>query len=214
MNKIKVAIVDDHPIAVNGLLMMLSDQKNITVCGTYNSGKALREGLLTQVPDVLLMDIVLPDIMGNELVLTVLAQYPFIRIVALSSLDAPAMVKSMLHNGCIGYLLKGADKATIITAIEHAVQNREFLEPVLKEHLVQSILKPQKQNQQQPYTLTKREAEVLQLIVQGATTQEIGDQLAISMRTAETHRLALIKKLYARNTAELVAIAIRLGLAE
>lgn len=214
MNKVNLAIVDDHPIAVNGLMMMLSDQQHIHICGTYNSGKALLEGLSTQMPDVLLMDIMLPDIMGNELVLTVLKQHPPIRIIALSSLDAPAMVKSMLHNGCIGYLLKGADKATIITAIEHAVQNREFLEPGLKEHLVQSILKPQKQHQQQPYTLTKREDEVLQLIVKGATTQEIGNQLAISTRTAETHRLALIKKLYARNSAELVAIALRLGLAE
>lgn len=214
MNRINIAIVDDHPIAVNGLMMMLSDQPNLNIYGTYNSGKALLEGLATQTPDVLLMDIMLPDIMGNELVLTVLKRHPPIRIIALSSLDAPAMVKSMLLNGCIGYLLKGADKATILSAIDHAVQNREFLEPGLKEHLVQSILKPQKQNQQQPYTLTKREDEVLQLIVQGATTHEIGDQLAISTRTAETHRLALIKKLHARNTAELVAIALRLGLAE
>lgn len=211
---IKIAIVDDHPIAVNGLMMMLSDQKNISISAAYPNGNALLEGLHTNVPDVLLMDIMLPDIAGNELALTVLKKYPAVRIVALSSLDAPAMVKSMLHNGCIGYLLKGADKATIISAIEHAVNGQEFLEPSLKEHLLQSMLKPQKSNHQKPYTLTKREDEVLQLIVKGATTQEIGDQLSISMRTAETHRLALIKKLYAKNTAELVAIALRLGLSE
>lgn len=214
MTMIKIAIVDDHPIAVNGLMMMLSDQKNITISAAYPNGNALLEGLNTNVPDVLLMDILLPDISGNELVVTVLKKYPTIRIVAFSSLDAPAMVKSMLHNGCIGYLLKGADKATIINAIEHAVKNEEFLEPGLKEHLVQSMLKPQKSTQQKPYTLTKREDEVLQLIVKGLTTQEIADHLSISTRTAETHRLALIKKLFARNTAELVAIALRIGLAE
>lgn len=211
---IQIAIVDDHPIALNGLMMMLSDQENIHISATYAGGKALLEGLQSHQPDVLLMDIMLPDIMGHELALAVLKQYPAIRIIALSSLDAPAVVKSMLHNGCIGYLLKGADKATIITAIEHAIANREFLEPQLKEHLLQSMLKPQKSTPQKPYALTKREDEVLQLIVQGSTTQEIGDQLSISTRTAETHRLALIKKLYARNTAELVAIALRLGLAE
>jgi len=210
---IKIAIADDHPIAVNGINMMLSGQADISIETCYATGQALLDGLAVQQPDVLLLDILLPDYNGNELAAIIAKQYPEVRIVVLTSLDAPAMVKSMLHHGCIAYLLKGTDQATLITAIQHAYRREEFLEPSLKEHLMQSMLKPQKSNSV-PYTLTKREDEVLQLIVKGDTTQEIAKQLSISSRTAETHRLALLKKLYAKNSAELVGIALRLGLAE
>jgi DNA-binding NarL/FixJ family response regulator len=211
---IKVAIADDHPIAVNGIHMMLSGQQDIDIIASYATGAALLEGLAVQQPDVLLLDILLPDYTGNELAAIISKNYPGIRMAVLTSLDAPTMVKSMLHHGCIAYLLKGTDQSTLITAIQHAYRREEFIEPSLKEHLMQSMLKPQKSSNSIPYTLTKREEEVLQLIVKGDTTLEIADKLSISSRTAETHRLALLKKLYAKNSAELVGIALRLGLAK
>jgi DNA-binding NarL/FixJ family response regulator len=211
---ISVAITDDHPIAINGIQMMLSEQKDIQITATYTSGKALLQGLSEQQPDVLLLDILLPDYSGNELAAIISKQYPGVRMVVLTSLDAPTMVKSMLHHGCLAYLLKGADQPTLIKAIQYASRGLEYIEPSLKEHLMQSLIKPQKSANSVPYTLTKREDEVLQLIVKGDTTQEIADKLSISARTAETHRLALLKKLYARNSAELVGIALRLGLAK
>jgi len=193
---------------------MLSEQKDIQITATYTSGKALLQGLSEQQPDVLLLDILLPDYSGNELAAIISKQYPGVRMVVLTSLDAPTMVKSMLHHGCLAYLLKGADQPTLIKAIQYASRGLEYIEPSLKEHLMQSLIKPQKSANSVPYTLTKREDEVLQLIVKGDTTQEIADKLSISARTAETHRLALLKKLYARNSAELVGIALRLGLAK
>lgn len=210
---IKVAIVDDHPIAINGIHMMLSGQPDFEILASYTTGQALLSGLAEEQPDVLLLDLLLPDYTGNELASLIVKDYPAIRIVVLTSLDAPAMVKSMLHQGCIAYLLKGTDQATLLAAIHHAYRREEFIEPSLKEHLMQTLLKPQKNNSL-PYTLTKREEEVLQLIVKGDTTQEIANQLSISSRTAEAHRLALLKKLYAKNSAELVGIALRLGLAK
>ncbi|KAA5536131.1 response regulator transcription factor [Taibaiella lutea] len=214
MTPIKIAIVDDHPLAVNGIRMMLAEQKDMEVRNAYHSGKDLLEGLAAEQPDILLLDVLLPDFSGHELAAIIVKQYPEIRMVALTSLDAPAMVKSMLYNGCIGYLLKGTDQQTLITAIHHAYNKEEFIEPSLKEHLLQNMFKPQKAGLNIPYELTKREQEILQLIVQGNTTQEIADKLSISPRTAETHRLTLLKKMYAKNTAELVGIAVRLGLAE
>lgn len=211
---IKIAIVDDHPLAVNGISMMLSGQQDMEITATFNTGAALLEGLTTNQPDVLLLDVLLPDQSGNELAARIAKSYPTIRMIALTSLDAPAMVKSMLFNGCIAYLLKGTDQSTLITAIHHAYRGAEFIEPSLKEHLVQNMLRQQKSSVAIPYELTKREQEVLQLIVKGDTTQEIAGKLSISPRTAETHRLALLKKLYAKNVAELVGIAIRLGLVE
>lgn len=212
--QIKIAIADDHPIAINGIQMMLQGQPDMEIIATYTSGKALLDGLIIQQPDVLLLDILLPDYNGNELAAIISKKNPAVRMVVLTSLDAPTMVKSMLHHGCLAYLLKGTDQPTLIKAIEYAYRGVEFIEPSLKEHLMLSVLKPQKQGSTVPYTLTKREDEVLQLIVKGDTTQEIADKLSISARTAETHRLALLKKLYAKNVAELVGIALRLGLAK
>lgn len=214
MSLIKIIIVDDHPLAVSGIKMMLSEQSDMQVIHAYASGKALLEGLATELPDVILLDVLLPDYTGNELANKISKLYPEVKMVALTSLDAPAMVKSMLYNGCISYLLKGTDQQTLITAIRHAYRNEEFVEPSLKEHLLQNMFKTQKPATNIPYELTKRESEILQLIVKGDTTQEIAGKLSISPRTAETHRLTLLKKLYAKNTAELVGIALRLGLAE
>lgn len=214
MSPIKIIIVDDHPLAVSGIRMMLAEQADMQVVHAYPTGKALLEGLASEVPDVILLDVLLPDYTGNELAGRISKQYPDVKMVALTSLDAPAMVKSMLYNGCIAYLLKGTDQQTLIAAIRHAYRNEEFVEPSLKEHLLQNMFKTQKPVTNIPYELTKREAEILQLIVKGDTTQEIAGKLSISPRTAETHRLALLKKLYAKNTAELVGIALRLGLAE
>src|SRR5690606_24966128 len=118
-------------------------------------------------------------------------------------------------NGCKSYLLKGTDKANLVQAIEWANMGKEFIEPSLAENLLQSLLHPQDKNKQSiPYQLTKREKEILTLIISGATTQEIGEQLHISPRTVETHRLTLLKKLMAKNTAELVGNAFRFGIAE
>jgi DNA-binding NarL/FixJ family response regulator len=211
---VKIAIVDDHPLAVSGIKMMLAEQKDMEVIHAYYSGKALLEGLETAQPDVLLLDVLLPDYSGHELAAIITKLYPKVRMVALTSLDAPAMVKSMLYHGCIAYLLKGTDQKTLIEAIGHAFRGEEFIEPSLKEHLLQHLFKPQKMGVNVPYELTKREQEILQLIVKGDTTQEIADKLSISPRTAETHRIALLKKMYAKNTAELVGIAMRLGLVE
>ena len=214
MSLIKIIIVDDHPLAVSGIKMMLSEQDDMQIINAYSSGKSLLDGLVTEIPDVLLLDVLLPDYSGHELASKISKLYPSIKMVALTSLDAPAMVKSMLYNGCIAYLLKGTDQETLIAAIQHAFRGEEFVEPSLKEHLLQNMFKPQKAGMNTPYELTKRESEILQLIVKGDTTQEIADKLSISPRTAETHRLTLLKKMYAKNTAELVGIALRLGLAE
>ncbi len=139
--KIKIAIADDHPIAVHGIQMMLSGQQDMEITATYATGKALLEDLVRQQPDVLLLDILLPDYSGNELAAMISKQYPGVRMVVLTSLDAPTMVKSMLHHGCLAYLLKGTDQASLIKAIQYAYRGVEFIEPSLKEHLMLSVLK-------------------------------------------------------------------------
>ena len=209
---IKLAITDDHPLIIDGISNMLRSEQDIEITATYTTAAELMNGLKEQQPDVLLLDIKLPDQWGYEVAAEIVDKYPQVRIVALTSLDAPVVIKSMMHQGCLGYLLKGTDKATLINAIHHACNWEEFIESSLQQHLLRSnILKTQKA----PVALldlTRREKQILQLIVAGDTTQEIADKLFISPRTAETHRLTLLKKLDVKNTAGLVRIAITLGL--
>ncbi len=209
---IKVAITDDHPLAINGISMMLASHPDIQITDTYTSGTALLEGLSQRQPDVLLLDMLLPDKSGIDLAPVIIKTYPDVRIVVLTSLDTPAMVKSMLSYGCLGYLLKGTDQHTLIEGIMHAWRREEFLDPVLKEYLLQTMLKTDKPNTANRYVLTKRETQILHMVIAGDTTQQIAEKLFISARTAETHRLSILKKLEVKNTASLVKKAIQLGL--
>ncbi len=129
---IKLAITDDHPMIVNGLEKMLYYYKHIEIIATYNNGKALLEGLKKEQPDVLLLDIQLPDISGNELARIISKQYRDIKIIAMSSMDSTFHMKDMLQHGCLGYLTKTTDQETLKNAIEEVAQGNEFLEAMLK----------------------------------------------------------------------------------
>ncbi len=214
MNNIHIAIVDDHPMLINGIIDLLRPYEHILVQGTYTNAAQLLEGLSIYQPDVLLLDIMLPDQSGKELVPVILKKYPDMRILVLTSLDAPAMVTTMLRRGCAGYLLKDASPEALVEAIETVYKGEEYIEPRLKKHLIQNVTKftSNLQNQFVVPELTHREKEILKMITAEYTTREIAEKLFISFRTAEHHRNNLIQKLDVKNTAGLVMVAIQLGL--
>jgi len=193
---------------------MLSSYEQVLVTETYPSGTALLEGLKTEQPDVLLIDVLLPDKSGKELAPLIVEKYPSIRMIALTSLDSPAVIKSMMQRGCLGFLLKDTTEETLVAAIEHVYRGLEFIEPSLKEYMFQNMLRYRKTGQQVMPELTTREKEVLRLIVAEYTTQQIADKLFISFRTAENHRYSILQKLDVKNTAGLVKLAIQMGLLE
>lgn len=207
---ITVAIVDDHPLATAGLRNMLGTSEHIVVTSSYHSGKDALEGLQKEPPDVLLLDIQLPDIKGEDLAARISKTWPKIKIIAITSLDAPTYIKAMMRNGCKGYLLKNSDVDTLVLAIETVYEDKEFIELSLKEQMVQNMLQYRKTDRKGP-TLTRRENEVLQLIVAEYTNLEIADKLSLSLRTIEKHRFSLLHKLNAKNTAGLVKTAIEFG---
>lgn len=211
---IKVAITDDHPLAVAGLQNMLASCSHIFVQNTYYNGADLLRGLETTQPDVLLLDVILPDIKGSELAAMIHSRYPAIKILAITSLDAPVHVKAMLRNGCTGYLLKNTDVQTLIHAIEEVNEGREYIEPSIKEQMLQNVLHFRKNTNIKKPTLTRRETEILHLIIEENTNQEIADKLFLSLRTIENHRFSLFQKLDVKNTVGLVKVAIQLGLIE
>lgn len=213
---ISVFITDDHPLAITGLMNMLLPYKHISVSGTFFSGEELLEGLRSEQPDIILLDILLPDINGKDLALKISNAYPEVRIIAITSLDAPTHVKSMLRNGCKGFVLKNIDQPTLVAAIESVYRGEEYIESSLKEQMLGNLLNFRKRTVNSETLvkprLTNREKEVLDLIVKEYSNQEIADRLFLSIRTVERHRFNLMRKFDAKSPIGLLKAAIELGL--
>jgi DNA-binding NarL/FixJ family response regulator len=209
---ILVSIVDDHPLATSGIRSMLEGYADIYVQEAYHSASALLEGLSSFQPDVLLLDILMPGQSGKELAPVIKELYPSVKIVALTSLDAPAMVSSMMRRGCSGYLLKDTDRENLIAAIETVHRGKEFIDPSLKEKILTNVIHPNREKDTVVQEITKRELQILKLLAEEHTTREISEQLFISFRTVENHRYSLLQKLDVKNTVGLVKVALKLGL--
>lgn len=205
---IKLAITDDQVIILNGLQKILADVQNIRITGVYNNGDELLEGIAKEQPDVLLLDIQMPGKSGIELAAIITKQYRDIKIIALTNIDVVAQIKKILQQGVMGYLLKDANPATIINAIETVYGGEQYIQEQLRQQLLNSLSAG---NAKQ--IVTRREKEILQLIVDEFTNQEIADRLFLSLRTVENHRNNLLQKLEVKNTAGLVKVAIQEGLA-
>jgi DNA-binding NarL/FixJ family response regulator len=206
--RIKLMITDDHPVVTNGLEKIFANHSMVEVINICHSGKELLQALKTFTPDVLLLDLHLQDMDGPKLVPMVLQKLPDLKIIILSSSDIIIQVKKMLQLGCVGYLLKDADDTTLTNAVETVYKGGQVLSPVLQQQLLSDLFK----KRQQTTELTRREKEVLQLITEEFTNQEIADKLFISPHTVDNHRISLLHKLQAKNTAGLVRRAIEQGL--
>lgn len=185
---------------------------NIRLTASYSDGNSLLEGLQRQQPDILLLDIHLPDHSGETLARLVSKNYPAIGIIALTNLDNVYYIRSMFKAGARGYVLKTAPEEVIIEAIRKVYAGEQFMEAGLRELVLQSSLTDGTQRNPQ-LLLTKREQEVLQLIASNLTSKEIAETLFLSKRTIDHHRNNLLLKLNVKNTAALIAKAIKMGLA-
>lgn len=204
---INVAIVDDQVIILNGLQKILADAGQINITEVYNNGEHLLEGLEKSLPDVLLLDIQMPGKTGIELAGIISKKYPSIKMIALTNVDVLSQMKQMLQKGCLGYLLKDVSPEVLINAIETVYSGKQFLQEELKIQLLNSLSR-----QDSKQLITRREKEILKLIMDENTNQEIAGKLFLSLRTVENHRNNLLQKLNVKNTAGLVKIAIEEGL--
>lgn len=207
-------MTDDHPSVISGIINLLSPARHIHVIGAYPNGAALMEGLVHNKPDVLLLDIFLPDKHAYELIPIIKRKYPDIRILILTVIDEPGMVELLLRKGCVGYLLKGAGPDLLVQAIETVFRNQQFVDAPLKEQMLQNVMKRKTDIHPRLFTplLTQREKEIITLMAQELTMKEISEKLFISHDTAENHRYNLIQKLDAKNTEGLVKVAKYMGL--
>ncbi len=197
-------------MVIDGLKNALGSRADIKITGTYRSGGELMLGLTKEVPDVLLLDLQLPDKSGKELVPILLMQYPVLKILILSGVESSSYIKEMMHKGCKGYLFKStADQDTLLEAILCVQGGDLYLNAALKEQLLQEMLSAKRRVDHMKPTLTRREKEILRLIASEYNNQQIADLLFISLRTVETHRYNLMQKLDVKNTAGLVKEAMQ-----
>ena len=213
MKHISLGIIDDHFVVIDGLKSMLEKQGGFHILIATQQHKELEEFLQNSNLDVLLMDIQMPGMNGVDLCRQLLKIKPGLRIIAFSSFDDSAYVKQLFRLGAKGYLLKNSDKETIIQAVHAVMEGENFIDETIKNILLQESITGQRRSIFD-VPLTKREKEILKMIAEGLSSQEIADKLFLSLRTIDTHRFNINQKLDVKNTAGLVKEAIRRGLIE
>lgn len=210
---IRIAIADDHQMVINGIYTMLGDYPGIEIIAAYETGEALLKGLEKEAPDVLLLDIQLPDKTGDKLAPVILRNHPEVRILTLTNFDSAFYARNMLYHGALGYLLKSTDRETLIEAIEAVHDNKEFIEPAMRHQVAEKSLKTNRAQVQFP-AVSAREKEILQLLSDGYTTQKIMDTLFLSATTIDNYRSNLLLKFGVANTASLIKKAVQLGIVD
>ena len=203
---IKVFIVDDHYMVIEGIRSLLQNETDIEWMGHATNAASCLAFLQHQLPDVILMDINLPDKSGIDLCKEVKEKYPAIFILGLSTFNQQSFIEKMIGSGASGYVIKNATQQELMEAIHTVVKGKEYL----SFDAAVALRKPDTQNNIP--VITRREKEVLALIAEGMTNNEIARQLFISSTTVDTHRKNLLSKLGAKNTASLVRIAAQLKL--
>jgi len=193
----RIFIVDDHYMIIEGIKSMLQNEPGIEWLGHASSAAACMAFLQVHQPDVILMDINLPDKSGLDLCREVMQLYPAVKIIGLSTFNQLSFITRMLDNGARGYLLKNASRSEILQAVESVMQRRQYLS------LEASEMIKKNQEEERP-VLTRREIEVLQLMAEGLTNAEMAGKLFVSVTTIDTHRKNLLSKFNAKNTASLI----------
>lgn len=210
---IRIAITDDHPLVREGLRTMLSMYPDIYIMGDYGKASHLMEGLRNEQPDILLLDLQLPDTTGEELTPKLRKLYPDMRIIILTGNNSTYSIKLMLNYGVHGYILKNMEQEMLLKAIEKVYYGDIFLSPELQERLLK-LTRKMKNAHISIGDLTPREIEILKLITEEFTTQEIADKLHLSFKTIENYRIILMQKLDAKNVVGMTKKAIYLGIIE
>jgi DNA-binding NarL/FixJ family response regulator len=200
----KIFLTDDHYIIIQGIRSLLQPDKALEWMGHAMSATSCLAFLQQNQPDVLLLDINLPDRSGIDLCREIKSLYPAVHIIGLSSFNQKSFIKEMLDNGASGYVLKNATREELKEAIAYAMQGRTFLS-------LQATTTVRKNRDSTQPVLTRREKEVLDFVANGLTNSEIAKRLEVTTATIDTHRKNLLLKFDVNNTATLIRTAVTLG---
>jgi two-component system response regulator NreC len=207
---IRVLIVDDHAVVRSGIRLLLVQEPDIEPVGEAGSARDAVFEARSKKPDVILLDVVMPDGSGLDAIPQLLHEHPETKILVLSMQDDPRYVREAFAVGASGYVLKEAADVEVVSAVREVARGGRYVHPELGARLIAADAEAARRAEQDP--LSDREREVLTLLALGHTNQEIAKQLFISVRTAETHRAHIMQKLRLTSRAELVKYAIAQGL--
>jgi two-component system response regulator NreC len=213
MQKIKVLIVDDHTLVRDGVRALLALIADIEVVGEAANGKEALEKVKNLVPDVVLMDLAMPIMSGLEATRRIRKRFPGTKVLALTQYEDREYIVPTIEAGARGFISKTAAFSELASAIQAVYHGGSFLSPVAAAAVVEECQqKIAVEGEKDSYQhLTDRERETLKLVAEGYTAKEIADMLFISLRTVETHKSNLMKKLNIHNKADLIRFAIRKG---
>ena len=207
---IRILIADDHPVVRDGLAAMLGTQPDFEVVATAANGQEAVRLAAELRPDVVLLDLEMPELDGVEALARLRAASPAVRALVFTAFDTDERILGAVRAGAQGYLLKGAPRDELFRAIRVVSQGGSLLQPVVASKLLQRMARPAAADA--PAALTGREVEVLRLLAQGRANKEIAADLVISERTVKFHVSAILSKLGAGNRTEAVRLAVQRGL--
>jgi DNA-binding NarL/FixJ family response regulator len=214
MEKIRILLADDHNVLRDGMRLLLERQPGFSVVGEASDGRETLDLVHSQQPDVVVMDIAMPNMNGIEATRRIVEKYPQTGVVILSMHFDESYVIRSLKAGARAYLLKDALKAELIDAIHAVAQGKSFFSPkisrILQEDYVQALGRKSADDTYE--LLTDREREVLQLVAEGKTNKEIAGALSLSLYTVDTHRTHILQKLNLHSVPEVILYAVRKGI--
>jgi DNA-binding NarL/FixJ family response regulator len=213
MSKIKIILVDDHRIVRDGIKSLLNSSGVVDVIAEAESYNELERTLKDYTPDIIIMDISLPDLSGIEITKIITANYPFIKVIILSMYINEDFILNSIKAGAKGYLPKNTTKSELIEAIRTVNNNDEYFNKEISSIILKSFVKNIKyQDDNQQYStkpISNREEEILKLVSKGCSNKEISEKLFISIRTVESHKNHIMKKLNLKTNIELIKYSIK-----
>jgi DNA-binding NarL/FixJ family response regulator len=213
MEKIKLIIVDDHPIVRDGIKVLLMNVSNIEIIGEAADSNELFELLETKMPDVLLMDISMPNLSGIEITEKLKAEKSLIKVIMLTADKTDESVFDSLKAGALGYLPKNAKRDEIIDAINKVYDGKEYIAESITSTVLKTYISNARsldfQEHKRNIELSKREIEIVELFSEGLSYKEIANRLYISTRTVESHKNNILEKLELKTIVDLVKYAIK-----
>lgn len=208
MANVKILLADDHKIVRDGIKLMLEPQAGIDVVDEAENGEKALEILKDQIVDIVVMDINMPIMDGITATKKIKEKYPDVKVLALTMSNDDLHIRQMIQAGASGYIMKSAGRKELKDAIDAIMEGKHYFSDEATESIMMDLVKGKgKSTDPDPIHITDRELEILELIVQEHTNQEIAEKLYISSRTVDAHRRNLLQKTGARNTAGLVKYA-------
>tara|TARA_R110002050_G_scaffold129000_1_gene250425 strand:- start:21771 stop:22412 length:642 start_codon:yes stop_codon:yes gene_type:complete len=212
---IKIFIVDDHQIFIDGISSLLNEEETIQITGTAHNGLQLLDALKLAQPDLILLDVNMPEMDGKEALKIIVKEYPQIKVLMLTMQDSPLYIEKLVKVGAHGYLLKNTGKEELLAAITALMNNQSYFSQAVTQKIMEGMhRKSRESNTVGKISITPREKQVLTEITNELTTPEIAEKLCISTHTVESHRKNLISKLQVRGVSGLVKYALLNGLVD